>query len=716
MASEVGAADAETVKSKNTGPATFMNSVISEKSESTTLTINNEDNLDLEFIGDGEEGEDFEDGLSDLKNRLGGIGIRTPSPIPQIFDPSQYPPSYKEYDAKELKAIQYCKNFLKQYNHLFYTRRRLFLKPKNEFGIKKLVCSTIVPTQLPYCELLDWPNIADFVAGYLNYIKLRPPSELPETLHSPQTVLERMYGHCFEYSTVLCSMLIGAGYDAFVVSGFATREVCHRDLSYTICPLVEQDHIVFSTPMTKSICRYTIRPTRWLNSEYELRMLKKAQSAKKEEEENRRMVEERARELIEAPPADDQEGRRVHSWVMVLKGHREVEETFFIEPSTGIAHPTSFNQYLRIESLWNHLNYYVHMDETLPVSKLNLDIGDSRQWEYIFPGQDLHITLTPEEARERRTQLALQGDVCADELYLDVPMSWCLPLKISRDDFDRKYPTGKRTRRYKYAIMEDFCRYLNPDGLVRKIYVYKNLACTDISYTICHFSDRSDHLESRFFHQQTGKIIEKFHHGRDDFLREHEYFAFKSEAETSQLMIFAEGKRTDELYRREEEPNYIRSYYKNRSDRKTFKEVKFGPEGRVLESPKILMPNPRPIEYIVETFARNPSVPANSDVSKVTFSLSTDEIEIEYHVDDNNIFGSSRHFSKPPYWWDDTQVLVWSPELHSCFEANYLTKPKGEFELYQMLISLMKMEVKTREMTRMTEKELGFLRMSTIIL
>ncbi|KAK0058367.1 dynein regulatory complex subunit 7, partial [Biomphalaria pfeifferi] len=337
---------------------------------------------------------------------------------------------------------------------------------------------------------------------------------------------------------------------------------------------------------------------------------------------------------------------------------------------------------------------------------LNYDIGDSRHWEYVFAGQDLHIHYTADEARHKKTVLALLGDSCPDELFLDLPMSWCLPLKISRDDYDRKYPTGKRSRRYKYTILEDFCRYLNPDGMVRKLYVYSNLACTDISYTICYFADRSDHLESRFFHQHTGKIIEKFSEGRDDFLLEHHYYAFRIESENSRLMIFTEGKRTDELYRREEDANYIRSYYKNRSDRKTFKESRFGPEGRILESPKILLPNPRPIEAIIETFERNPNVPANSDIAMVTFNLATDEIEIEYHVDDNSIFGSTRHFTKPPNWWDETQVLNWSPELHSSFEANYLTKPKSELELYEMLIGLMKMESKTRDMTRMVEKEI----------
>ena len=39
-------------------------------------------------------------------------------------------------------------------------------------------------------------------------------------------------------SNLLCSMLIGAGYDAYVVSGYATKEVCLADESRQICPLL----------------------------------------------------------------------------------------------------------------------------------------------------------------------------------------------------------------------------------------------------------------------------------------------------------------------------------------------------------------------------------------------------------------------------------------------------------------------------------------------
>ncbi|KAH3848101.1 hypothetical protein DPMN_090450 [Dreissena polymorpha] len=62
----------------------------------------------------------------------------------------------------------------------------------------------------------------------------------PKRLLSPTTVLKRQKGNCFEYSTLLCSLLIGAGYDAYVVSGYATREVCLADESREICPLMKK--------------------------------------------------------------------------------------------------------------------------------------------------------------------------------------------------------------------------------------------------------------------------------------------------------------------------------------------------------------------------------------------------------------------------------------------------------------------------------------------
>jgi len=52
-------------------------------------------------------------------------------------------------------------------------------------------------------------------------------------------VLRLQQGHCFEYSTVLASLLTGVGYDAYVVSGYATKEICLMDETRETCPMMK---------------------------------------------------------------------------------------------------------------------------------------------------------------------------------------------------------------------------------------------------------------------------------------------------------------------------------------------------------------------------------------------------------------------------------------------------------------------------------------------
>lgn len=43
-------------------------------------------------------------------------------------------------------------------------------------------------------------------------------------------VLETQMANCFELATLLVSFLIGCGYNAYVVQGYATEDVCNNDL------------------------------------------------------------------------------------------------------------------------------------------------------------------------------------------------------------------------------------------------------------------------------------------------------------------------------------------------------------------------------------------------------------------------------------------------------------------------------------------------------
>lgn len=66
---------------------------------------------------------------------------------------------------------------------------------------------------------------------------------------------------------------------------------------------------------------------------------------------------------VEKSKWDPLHGLRVHAWVLVLSGKREVPETFFINPFTGNSHGTTDEQFLGIESVWNHRNYWVNMQD-----------------------------------------------------------------------------------------------------------------------------------------------------------------------------------------------------------------------------------------------------------------------------------------------------------------------------------------------------------------
>jgi hypothetical protein len=49
-------------------------------------------------------------------------------------------------------------------------------------------------------------------------------------------VLKWQAGDCFDFSIVLCSLLIGSGYDAYVVYGTAPKAITTKDESLMDCP------------------------------------------------------------------------------------------------------------------------------------------------------------------------------------------------------------------------------------------------------------------------------------------------------------------------------------------------------------------------------------------------------------------------------------------------------------------------------------------------
>ena len=146
------------------------------------------------------------------------------------------PRCYFENNSKEELVLEHVLEYERQFKVIYDPLRTLFLAPLNERNLRKFICTTIRPTKLPYTELYEWEKCSKFVSEYLEYEELFEPDRFPEIIPSPTNVLEWQKGDCFDLSIVLCSLLIGAGYDAYCVYGTAPRKITNKDESLMDCP------------------------------------------------------------------------------------------------------------------------------------------------------------------------------------------------------------------------------------------------------------------------------------------------------------------------------------------------------------------------------------------------------------------------------------------------------------------------------------------------
>lgn len=655
--------------------------------------------------------EELTEDAEALKNELNKIVVHPPSidlSIPmKEFDQTEFPASYKENLPKENLVLQYAENFRRQYVHLYRDRKPLLLNPVNECGTEKFVCTTIRPTQLEFKELYNWEGAAEFVADYLNFETLEPPTELPRRLLSPTTILKRQKGNCFDYSTLLCSLLIGVGYDALVVNGYATRETCLADESREICPLMKKKEEVKEEVQKKEQKKYAVKAPKDLRSKFELKQDAKAKAEKEAEEEQRKKeAEEKAAEL-EKPPPDPLYGLRVHAWVLVLAGRREVPESFFIEPFTGLSHPVDSQNYLGIESVWNATNYWVNMQDCSDgVKGLSYDLGDCTRWEYMFPITEKPLLKIPDVEDDI-------GDLDDDEeeenemdKNLDMPPSWVEPIKLSLRDFQMRCPQGKKTKLYKRAKLEKFAHYLMKDGLVSKLSMYDNRELTDLIMVREYFAHRVDKLCTKVHNHRSGWNTEFFDPGRHKCLKEHQFKASSPGPENDRIMLFYDEARVDGLVKRVECLTEMTEEYRNRDDYLYYKQVefgkrtkKFGPQDGTGAN------NMRPIVKMVQKFNRNTKKSASEDIAELVFLVSEDKIQLTYHTEDPRIASSTREFLKPANWDEKGATLTFNPEMHQTFQVDPTSPMNKNVELYEMLLEMLKAEEKCRNEVRESEEE-----------
>nr|CDS29921.1 coiled coil domain containing protein 135 [Hymenolepis microstoma] len=630
--------------------------------------------------------------------------------LPRTFDSDDFnfPSSYRDNTDKEDCLLSYADNFKRQYIKRFPQRTPLFLTPRNELDVRKFVCTTIRPTKLPFAALHDASGVASFIADFLQISPLLPCNELPQRLMSPSTTLSLQAGTCFDYTTLICSLLIGVGYSAYVVSGYATRECCLKDESRKECPILVEKSKEIEMYHPPPVRKYQIKPMKDFVSKYEMSMKMRELIELKEAEEKKKKEEREQRDKDEEPFPDPLYGLRVHSWILVLPGSRDVKEAFFIEPFTGEMVDLKTNMYLGIEAAWNDKNFWVNLQDcTNGIGNMRYDLNKLEDWEFLLPFD----FMTEEQISKLDDRVPL----------LEVPVSWTLPISLTNVQYDQRYPNYQKSVIYNRVRLTKYSPYSQKANLITKITIFNDRDLKDPTEEREYFDCRKDKLLSRITDLKRGWIKESFDHGRmNDQLKGHSYFINGCEVDDTRIMEFYPKLRIDGLVKHERDGPIMKEWFENRDDRLIYRETRFGRTVRKFGPPVIVQSGSqresvneskttktsyREIEIIKERFSRNPDIPADEDIEERCFDIIGGKYHLKYHIADEFIFPCRREFNKPILSDDARQIIELQSDTHTVFYPKLNPPHKTNAEIYQMLLELIKLEKNAKESVRASEAE-----------
>ncbi|KAJ7997812.1 hypothetical protein DPEC_G00216010 [Dallia pectoralis] len=666
-----------------------------------------------EEVAFDEAEEDGQDELNvdlvELDEALCKIQITPTYSLPehaQKVDLRRCPTSYKENTRQEKLLLAIAENFRCQYAHLYPDRKPLLLCPLNECGVQKFVSTSLRPTLPPFPELYIWDGCASFVSEFCSLDPLDPPTDPPKRLHSPTWLMQTQRGSCFDLSTLLCSLLLGAGYNAYCVSGYAVKEMCVLNQSLQQCPLLVTHVDGKDAKPRQQVKKYSVKPPRDLHSGFEQRQEDRRQADARAVLLQEQQQEERLQEEREHPPPDPMLGLRVHCWVLVLSGSREVPENFFIDPLSGKSFPTTDACFVGIESIWNHQNYWANMQDCrYGCAEMTYDLGDAVKWEYLLCGATgPSQLLIPDMKKQQEVEDDEDEEVEVSQAF-QMPPSWVNKINISQQDMETRCPGGVKVVQYRKAKLETFAPYLLRDGLVTRLTTYSDLDCTHPSTVKEWYRHRHDQLDERELDKPTNVTVEHFRPGRKFAVKSHRYITMTPE--TERQMDFYGYARADGLVRRTEMPLEMTETFENRPDFMYYRHVVFG--NRVKSSSHIYTEAHdsvhRPIQKILERFHRDRSKPAGEDVAERIFLVSEGRIQVTHPLEDDRIIPAWRNFIKPKDSGDSQKPHSFTRQMASTFQVDPFEKPCKDLFLYEMLVHMMKEEETVTLSVKDSEKE-----------
>ncbi|CAD8046319.1 unnamed protein product [Paramecium sonneborni] len=556
---------------------------------------------------------------------------------------------YKENSPKEELVLEHVQQFQKQFQLHYDEKRNLFLYPKNECDLYKFICTTIRPQKIGYLELYNYEQCARYMSFFIAYEQLDPPDQFPKVIPSPTNVARWQKGDCFDLSILLCSVLIGVGYDAYCVYGTAPRSITSKnesDLDYIFINngIKEDDENIDKDNDELKDNEFAILPKEEIISKYDTKIQKQKEEYEKEQ---RRIALTIDDDEPDQMGQDFYAGKRIHCWILLKAGKRGVERNLFIEPSTGRIYQINDSPFLAVDAVFNNKNFWINMKLESKVADLNFDEMDtSMNWEYVMldtmveqAQQDDEDYNYGEDHNQQQKQIDPQQQQLQDiAQILDMPPPWPPKMFIDKEAFLKGTPLGESTVFYKKCKIDSYAPYSQElDGLVQRFTIYqdyKRLKVHEIRYFYKHRSDKLV-LKRRFPYEF--KTIEEYEPGNKPQRK-----TITTIDRQLRIILYYPTRNHDGLIKRIEKiGEKTIEEYENRDDRVIYRSVRFISTDKKPE-PKDLVHNDRymgivKITKMTQKYELSELYPASEQLQKVVIDLVKNVIRVYYHMNKGEI-------------------------------------------------------------------------------
>ncbi|MCQ2819637.1 MAG: snapin/pallidin family protein [archaeon] len=594
------------------------------------------------------------------EERCEAFSTRTEPPVPN---------SYKGNTLKEELILEHVIQYKKEFALTYDSKRELLLHPMNECRKYKFICTTVRPTKVPYPELYDFKKCARFISEFFEYEELNPPTKFPEIIPAPDNVISWQIGDCFDLSIVLCSLLIGVGYNAYVIYGKAPRFITSKDETKLPPPELPDDIRIIEPNIdeTEEKVEASMKGPEEIFSKFDQEEAKLKEEEEKQEWIKNNVIDDDMPELERHDPYKE---RRIHCWVMLRKNPRLKEdnknEEIFIEPSTGRLYGIKDSPYEKIDAMFNNKNFYINLHMEKKVEEIDWNLNKATNWEYVMLNARDEADREEgkeegDEAEEEKVRVKSPGEEEKATEILDMPPPWPNKILIPLKKYIERSPTKTQVYFYSKTKVEKWAPYSQPDGMIMKIYNYRDYARFLLDSVEHRYRNRGDKKYKRIEYPYEHKTV--------DFYLPGQLWHWKrvEEVEASYKIIdfYPTNFQTGLVYREEIFGKKIIHRYRDRDDKVFERKILLDKDTKVKKtSYRFFLDTPwYDKEILIRKFTQkqnyNPMYPPETQIFKLSYTFQAEtDIQVIHHYGKGKILSKPDNFS----FKDDNSIAAGDKE------------------------------------------------------